>query len=102
MWSIRSCETGRVIAHAERVVLKNAEFKVSQKGRERVLREGQKNIHAGVEGELVVDHNEAQTIAQDITVGENKFRYDPYEANYFFKVADNTPLLAPCSAAYLG
>lgn len=52
-WSVKSRETGRVIAHADEVQLSGVDFKVSQAGRERVLREKSKNVHAGLVGTLV-------------------------------------------------
>ena len=52
-WSVKSRETGRGIAHADEVELSNVEFKVSQAGRDRVLREKSKNVHAGLVGTLV-------------------------------------------------
>lgn len=39
--------------HLKEVTLSNVEFKVSQKGRERVLREKRKNVHAVIEGDLL-------------------------------------------------
>jgi len=54
-WSVRALEgqhRGLVIAHAATVQLHSAEFKVSEAGRQRVLAEKQKNIHAGVAGYL--------------------------------------------------
>jgi len=41
---------GRVIAHRDSLHLQDAEFKVSEKGRQRVIRERRKNVHAGVVG----------------------------------------------------
>ena len=41
---------GRVVAHARSVSLDDAAFKVSEAGRQRVLRERAKNVHAGVVG----------------------------------------------------
>jgi hypothetical protein len=52
-WSVKSKDTQRVIAHADEVQLSGVEFKVSQAGRERVLREKSKNVHAGLVGTLV-------------------------------------------------
>ena len=54
VWSIKALEgdrKGRVIAHSEFVVLGGATPKVSQAGRERVIREGRKNVHAGLVGQ---------------------------------------------------
>lgn len=57
-FSVRSVETGKVIAHVASLQLRNARFKVSEAGRKRVLKEGRKNVHAGVEGELLIDPND--------------------------------------------
>lgn len=51
-WSVRDQETGWVAAHADKVELSDVALKVSQAGRRRVLEEGRKNVHAGVEGTL--------------------------------------------------
>ena len=51
-FSIKSLSTGRVIGHADYVQLTKATGRVSQAGRERVLREGRKNVHAGIVGTL--------------------------------------------------
>ena len=37
-WSVKDPATGKVVAHADRVVLSDAVFKVSEAGRQRVLR----------------------------------------------------------------
>lgn len=55
-WSIKALsgnQKGRVVAHADAVELKDCEFKVSEAGRQRVIREKRKNVHAGVAGTLV-------------------------------------------------
>lgn len=55
-WSVKALEgesKGMVILHAPDVRLDNARFNVQEGGRNRVLKEGQKNVHAGVVGDLV-------------------------------------------------
>ena len=55
MYSIKSREAGTrglVIAHADRVWLNDVEFIVSEAGRNRVLREKKKYVHAFVRGTL--------------------------------------------------
>lgn len=55
LFSVRAEEgpaKGRVIAHAPAVILDRPTFKVSEAGRQRVLRERRKNVHAYVCGEL--------------------------------------------------
>lgn len=55
VWSVKAltgdCK-GRVISHSAMVSLINVEFRVSEAGRQRVIREGRKNVHAGVVGYL--------------------------------------------------
>lgn len=53
MYSIRDKKTGLVVAHADSVSLYDAKFKVSEAGRQRVIREQRKNVHAYVEGQFV-------------------------------------------------
>lgn len=52
-WSVKALEgafKGKVIAHVEAIEILGAELKVSEAGRQRVLREKRKNVHAGVAG----------------------------------------------------
>lgn len=46
-------DKGRVIGHSSKVLLSDVRPKVSPAGRARVLREGRKNVHAGLVGTLV-------------------------------------------------
>ena len=50
VYSLKSKSTNRVQGHLSELYLTNAKFKVSDTGRERVRREGVKNVHAGIEG----------------------------------------------------
>ena len=56
-FSIRSRDKdflyGKVIARATYVRMSNVTFTVSESGRQRVLREQRKNVHAGVVGEVL-------------------------------------------------
>lgn len=51
-WSVRNRKTGLVVLHRRALVLRTCTFHVSSAGRERVRREGRKNVHAVVRGEL--------------------------------------------------
>jgi hypothetical protein len=81
---VRNEETKRVIAHVKEIFLLDVKFKVSQKGRARVLREKQKNVHAGVQGFWL----------QNRKAEKNSFQvvYDPYKYDSFV-FADT---LKPC------
>lgn len=55
VWSIKAMEgefKGRVIGYASSVVLSYAHTVVSEAGRQRVLREQRKNVHAYIDGQL--------------------------------------------------
>jgi hypothetical protein len=49
-YSVKDWKTKLVIAHVDEILLVDAEFKVSESGRQRVLKEKRKNVHAGVMG----------------------------------------------------
>ena len=54
-WSIKALDgemKGRVIGHASSVLLALVSFKVNEKGRQRVIRDKRKNVHAGAVGRL--------------------------------------------------
>jgi len=76
-------DKGRVVAHEDFVVLKDAKPKVSKAGRERVLREKRKNVHAGVVGEWIkedVPEEEAEVFAATPYM----VTYNPYKADHFY------------------
>jgi hypothetical protein len=86
MWSLRDCKTGLVAFRKPKVYLSKVEFKVSQAGRERVLRERRKNVHAGVQGTLLINPPKGVTWL--------KARYNPYETSTFVTVDGESLLRA--------
>lgn len=75
MWSVRCQKTRKVIDHLAELSLTDCQFKVSEKGRQRVLRERRKNVHAGVIGTI---NNEMITFE-----APNKICYNPYKQSTF-------------------
>jgi len=75
-WSLRGedgLERGYVVAHAHAVELADCTFKVSEPSRQKVIREQQKNVHAGIVGTLV-------GFAGKVTeVGESRVKYLLYD-----------------------
>ncbi|WP_156829769.1 hypothetical protein [Methylovulum miyakonense] len=53
LWSVRDQTTRKVTAHLTFFCLANCQFVVNEKGRQRVIRTGHKNVHAGVTGYFV-------------------------------------------------
>lgn len=78
LWSIRALEgemRGRVVDHSEYVVLNNPVGRVSEAGRQRVIRDKHKNVHAGLVGTL--EHDAVfMPPAREIT-------YNPYKYTSF-------------------
>lgn len=84
-WSIKALEgnnKGRVIYHAQSVTLSNCTFKVSKAGRERVLREKRKNVHAGVAGELIRVNIPLSYMPQMTAVTYNPYKYESFVRKY--------------------
>jgi hypothetical protein len=73
---------GKVIDRRSRVMLTNASFVVNEKGRQRVLAEKRKNVHAFVVGELVDDKGAwgQDENGKDLPA---KLTYNPYVAGTF-------------------
>lgn len=92
-FSIKALEgpnKGRVIARRDFVELTGVRFKVSEAGRQRVLRTGQKNVHAGVVGEW--------TDSQEMDTADTQpVRYNPRECSTFL-TQDGQPIFEASKA----
>jgi hypothetical protein len=62
-----------VRGYADEVMLRDVTFKVSEGGRQRVIREGRKNVHAYVRGTLV-----DQTPATPVAATYNPYKYESF------------------------
>jgi len=96
IFSIQSRETsdyGKVIAHKDSVVVALPKFVVRQAGRDQVLQDKKKNVHAFVVGHL--------TEARFLSSG-NPFRisYNPYKNNSFV-LADTKEEILSAAVAVL-
>jgi hypothetical protein len=81
-WSVRAeqgPDKGRVIAHTDHLTLANVQFRVSEAGRQRVLREGRKNVHAGCVGEW------CRGGYIEPVEGDTRVRYSPQEGPHFYR-----------------
>lgn len=68
-------QNGRVVAHAQNLSMRNNTFNVCESGRQKVLKTGQKNVHAKIKGFLVNNDH--------ISNLPNKINYNPYKYNSF-------------------
>lgn len=72
----------RVARHAEQCIVKNAKFKVSEAGRQRVLKEQRKNVHAVIVGEELNQITYSKVPNASVT-------YNPYKAKTFVDERNN-------------
>ncbi|MED0756870.1 hypothetical protein P4S93_09030 [Aneurinibacillus thermoaerophilus] len=70
--------TKLVVAYTDEILVQNAVFKVSEKGRQRVLQEKRKNVHAYIEGNFagIVMPDETPSVLR-------KAYYNPYVTEQF-------------------
>lgn len=79
---------GKVVAHVENIYVDSPTFKVSDAGRQRVLREKRKNVHAYVVG-VVCEERKIDNLAQ--------VSYNPYKnATFVYKWLE-----LPCRSAQI-
>lgn len=110
-WSIKAYGAGvdgRVVAHTQGAVLAGGvDWVVSEAGRQRVLAERRKNVHATVRGDLLWLHPETKFF-HDMTAaklgawmapwkrweaeGTVPMTYNPYEFDSFVRTADHEPV----------
>ena len=89
VYSVRDKKTRRVVDHQSFIILRDCKFHVSQSGRERVLREKRKNVHAWVEGSLLFTGDDALSFYEKLVLGAveatlegvlyNPYRYDQFQ-----------------------
>lgn len=88
-WSVRQRPSNRVVEHGATIPMNDVTFVVQQAGRERVLREKKKNVHAFARGAVsspiyMLHNSEMYREAQEA-------RYNPYQMDTF-QLADGTPI----------
>ena len=106
LFSVRDCKTGRVVHHTQRIWIEDPEFVVRKAGREKVLREKKKNVHAFVRGtwfkvqsdfdvSRLIDH---QACSDEVTY--NPYKYDSFVTKHDAKPIDFGRLASlTCSSA---
>jgi hypothetical protein len=93
-FSIKALEgamKGRVIAHRDQALLFDAKFKVSEAGRQRVLKEKRKNVHAGVVGEWIDSSGDYATI-DAVAINGSAITYNPYKYSTFVHLFGEHPI----------
>jgi len=95
VFSLKSRYLNRVVSHSDEVLMEDVQFKVSEAGRQRVLREKRKNVHAFVRGELVCHYSpQNQRMVQPETLIEQgvELTYNPYKYSTFVIKSTGEPV----------
>jgi hypothetical protein len=93
-FSIKALEgamKGKVIAHRDTVILTSCKLLVSEAGRQRVLREKRKNVHAGVSGTWIENGHEDKDFEQ-MSMFWDAVTYNPYKYSSFVLKASEKPV----------
>lgn len=86
-YSIQDVATGKVVDHRIALTMADVRFVVRNGGKERVRREGRKNVHAFIVGRVTLMKGTAC-----ITQGAKKVTYNPYKHDSFVTYEEQTPV----------
>lgn len=75
----------KVVEHTNEIFIRNASFKVSEAGRQRVIKEKRKNVHAKIVGERF-------PFIPKSFVYRDEVSYNPYKGPNFMVVSEQKPL----------
>ena len=96
-WSVK--QDGLVKMHTHDLSLFDCSFRVNQRGRQQVLEERRKNVHAGISGYIDLDWDE-----EDVSREGQQTKlamYNPYKYKSFVRVEDDTKPVFWASTARL-
>jgi hypothetical protein len=93
LWSVKALEgpnKGRVIFRSSEVLLTDAVGKVYEAGRQRVLQERKKNVHAGIVGNLSLARDGRDDVITAVEWIGDKITYNPYKYESFVHTVDES------------
>lgn len=88
----------KVVGHVTNAIVRDVKFHIQEGGRQRVIRDKRKNVHAWGEGVLIgqFDESVVAPIAFGAALGAIALGYDPY-TNATFVERGTTRAIAKCS-----
>ena len=92
LFSVRDCKTGKVFAHSKYVTIRDPKFVVRQSGRNKVLQERKKNVHAFVRGELEDLFSTGLDDLVETVVHGEAVTYNPYKYESFVYADSETAI----------
>lgn len=107
-YSLRAMEgehKGRVVGYASSLFVEDAEFRVNETGRQRVIATGHKNVHAGIVGNVTAAHNLETRLPNPMQYEETFYgvgsertsitvKYNPYAHPFFFDAKTKEPVVS--------
>ena len=84
-WSVR--QRGKVLLHTDYITLKDCNFVVNEKGRQKVLETKRKNVHAFIRGYLI---HPSKTAFHKEGVEFTVITYNPYHNDNFLSNGEDT------------
>jgi len=104
VFSVKDGKSGLVTDHSNGVLILNPVFKVSEKGRQRVIKEQRKNVHAAVRGQLISkDLQDVESVKAHLESQGYKLHaatYQPYVCGSFILV-DTKEAISQAQMAFL-
>ncbi len=90
---------GKVVGHCKTAFVKDVKFVVNKGGRERVLKQKRKNVHAYIRGNYIDgDHISNYLYGYDwIEIG-----YNPYKFGHFYNKSDSSPVYVADMVCIIG
>lgn len=89
--ALEGADKGRVIAHRDAVLLEGCKFIVSETGRQRVIREKRKNVHAGVSGTWI-NADRVDKHFEFLSIVGRQVTYNPYKYSSFVIKVPEQPI----------
>lgn len=84
----RGPDKGRVVQHRQKALIQDVSFVVNQRGREKVVAEKRKNVHAFVRGKMKDEYRGLVTVGlKEISVS-----YNPYKSSSFINEKTKQPI----------
>lgn len=82
------------IEHFDWVLLSDCSFRVRESGRQRVLQEKRRGVHAYVKGKVIIGSKTNENFLLEIPKYQEEYRirYNPYLHGYFFFANNENPI----------
>lgn len=106
VYSLKALEgehKGRVVGYASSLFIEDVQFVVRERGRQKVIETGYKNVHAGIVGNVTAAHGLQVRLPNPMMFEESYYnvsssrpsitvKYNPYKGPTFYNAKTNEPV----------